>query len=570
MKIKSAIILLLLFMLPIRLVSQSSQSDLSQLSYDKLWKIFFQKYKSNSICLPYAEAYLKKANRENHTANIGRAYYLFAFDSYDKNNGKAVRFLDKALPYSKKGMDNFLIAKIYFDKAGLLQNQHKYREAVRNFILAEKSNKDLDYAFIIKLNIAVLKSEYLGEIDEALVLYKECFNYYKNKGVKKPIYQEVLFDIADAYKAKNLPDSATFYNILGYKEAKFSKDNEMLNLFILNEGANHVVRKNYKAALDSIKKALPKIILHKNDGNTLAGYYYLGKTYEEIGNIGLAVNNYKKVDSIYGSTKIIAPEFLSGYHYLISYYEKKGDKINELKYLSALMKIDSTIQSDYKDIYKTLQKDYEVPRLIKDKENLISSLKEDKYNSYLGIGVMSLLIMGASGFGYYQFRQKKEYRNRFEKIIAKASSSNLNSSQTVIEASKIKIEQPKDLGIASDLIEQILEKLEKFEINKKFLEPSITIIALSDEFETNSKYLSRIVNSYKNKTFIQYVNDLRIDYAVLQLQENAILRKYTLSALAKEFGFNTVESFTGAFYKKTGIKTLYFIKELENKISSKV
>ncbi len=33
-------------------------------------------------------------------------------------------------------------------------------------------------------------------------------------------------------------------------------------------------------------------------------------------------------------------------------------------------------------------------------------------------------------------------------------------------------------------------------------------------------------------------------------------------AIAEEAGFNTAESFSKAFFKKTGIKPSYFIKEL--------
>ena len=113
----------------------------------------------------------------------------------------------------------------------------------------------------------------------------------------------------------------------------------------------------------------------------------------------------------------------------------------------------------------------------------------------------------------------------------------------------------------------ILKKLETFEHEKGFLSGKVSVKTLSEAFETNSKYLSKIVNEYKNKTFINYVNDLRIDYAVINLQESKTARKYTLQALAIEYGFNTAESFSTAFSKKTGLKPSYFIKELENKKS---
>ena len=78
------------------------------------------------------------------------------------------------------------------------------------------------------------------------------------------------------------------------------------------------------------------------------------------------------------------------------------------------------------------------------------------------------------------------------------------------------------------MVNQILEKLKRFENKKEYLQSNITVQMLSTTFETNSKYVSKIVNTHKGKTFIQYINDLRIEYTIIQLQENNKLRKYTI------------------------------------------
>ena len=361
---------------------------------------------------------MSKAKIENSDVEIGRGLYLYAFNFFKTNNSKAISLLDKSLIYAKKTKDYRMVTTIYFDLAGLKCNQLKFKESIDSFILAEKYNSDPDYSYIIKLNIAVIKSENLGEIDEALILYKKCFDYYRTKGARLPqyngFYQEILFDLADAYKSKMKTDSATYYNKLGYIEAKYSKNEEMLNLFILNEGANQVVRKKYKIALDSVNKALPIMKKYNNSGNILASYFYLGKIYEGIGNKEKAVLNYKRVDSMYIKFKKITPEFVSGYKYLISYYKNSGDKINQLKFLNNFVKIDSTLQIDYKEIYKTIQNEYEIPNLIKDKERLIVNLKGNNIYYNFGIIILLFFLMALSGFGFYQYNLKKQYRIRFE------------------------------------------------------------------------------------------------------------------------------------------------------------
>lgn len=555
-------ILVLLF--PILILGQTSKNNLVNLSYDELWLMFFKEYKTNSNQIKYAETYLNKAKIENSNLEIGRGFYLYAFNSIGKDDNKAISYLEKSLKYALKSKDFNMVTTIYFDIAGVKRHQLKYKEAIDNFILAEKYNSDPDYTYIIKLNIAVIKSENLGEIDEALFLYRKCYSYYKNKDTRIPkyngFYQEILFDLADAFKSKKLTDSATFYNKLGYVEAEYSKNDEMLNLFVLNEGANHVIRKNYKIALDSVNKALPVMKKYNNTGNILASYYYLGKIHEGIGNKEKAVLYYKKVDSIYNKSKKISPEFVGGYKYLISYYNNKGDNYNQLKFLNTFIKIDSTLQINYKDIYKTIQEEYEIPNLLKDKEELISNLKGNKVYYNFGIVVLLVFLLLISMFSYYQHNLKKQYRLRFEKVMVN------NAEKTNLLVSEIHNGEEnsiKNIGISDEIILQILEKLHQFELNSGYLESNITIQILSNQFNTNTKYLSRIINEYKKKSFVNYINELRVGYAIKQLKTNKILRKYTLFALTKEFGFNSTESFSSAFYKKTSIKPMYFIKELE-------
>lgn len=377
-------------------------------------------------------------------------------------------------------------------------------------------------------------------------------------------YQDVLFGLADAYKELNQSDSATYFNRLGYNESKLTKDYEYNALFVLNEGANLVDKRVYNIAIDSINKALPKMIFYKNSENILASYYYLGKAYDGLGKKNKAVENFIKVDSIYNKTKRITPEFTSGYLYLISYFKNKKDKENQLKYLTQYMYIDSILQNNYKELTKKLQKEYDIPNLILEKENLIQSLTNDKTKSYYGIGLSFLIAIAGTSFGFYQRQTKKKQYFQFEKIMQKSTN---NTEIETIEKSKKEVRTVKygieNIGISEELVEQILEKLNHFEMTKGYLSSNITVQSLSDTFETNSKYISKVVNTYKEKTFIKYINDLRIEYALQSLKEDKKLQKYTIQAMAIEFGFNNAESFSTAFYKKSGIKPVYFIKQLE-------
>ncbi|WP_316635041.1 helix-turn-helix domain-containing protein [uncultured Flavobacterium sp.] len=531
--------------------------------------MYFANTKNQKVQLECANAYLAKANTENIAIRKAKANYQFALLYYDKNPNKAITYLDSVIKYSLNTNDRYFPASAYCEKADLLKRQFKFKEAMANYNLAEKIalKTNTDFYYNVLSFIGTTKSEDLEDYNEALTLYKKCYNFYKTKDVSSSqysnYYQDIIFGIADCYKSLKNTDSTAYYNKLGYNESKITKNKKYQYLFILNEGANQLLKKNYKAALDSIDKALPIMITNNDTGNILASYYYLGKTYDGLRDKTMAVKNFIKVDSIYKKTKEISNEFIEGYPYLISFYKNKGDKENQLKYITAYMEIDSILQKNYKEFNTIVRKEYDTPHLFLEKEGLIQSLKNDKQKSYWGISTLLLVTISISCFGIYQQKQKNKYRFRFEKLINQKKTSNeISISNTKNEVGIQNIGKT-EIGIGDELIKQILEKLDRFEYKKEYLQTNISIQTLSAAFKTNSKYISKIINTYKDKTFIQYINDLRIEHAIVLLKNNPKLQKYTIQALAYEFGFNNAESFSTAFFKKTGIKPSYFIKELE-------
>ena len=199
-----------------------------------------------------------------------------------------------------------------------------------------------------------------------------------------------------------------------------------------------------------------------------------------------------------------------------------------------------------------------MPNLIKDKEILIKSLKTDEKKYFWIIIFLIGLALCFVSISIYQSRQKRKYKLNFEKIINQTSMPEILNEVVITQTPK------KESMLSSILVKDITEKLKKFEKDKLYKNQSLSIQYLANEFSTNTKYLSLVINETKNKSFINYVNDLRIDNVIEELKQNKNLRKYTIAALAEEAGFNTAESFSNAFYKRTGIKPSFFVKELNS------
>ena len=134
------------------------------------------------------------------------------------------------------------------------------------------------------------------------------------------------------------------------------------------------------------------------------------------------------------------------------------------------------------------------------------------------------------------------YRRRYERLMDR-SSEQINKTGISGKPNK------ESSSVSDEVIRDIQRKLEKFEERKDYLNANINLMGLAKKFNTNSSYLSRVLNSSKSKNFSQYLNDLRIGHAVKQIKDDPVFRKYTIEAIALECGYNNSASFSRSFYK---------------------
>jgi len=132
-----------------------------------------------------------------------------------------------------------------------------------------------------------------------------------------------------------------------------------------------------------------------------------------------------------------------------------------------------------------------------------------------------------------------------------------------VEKTPVKI-----LSIPKETEDLLLIKLDKFEAGKKYLSNDISLAQMAALFETNTKYLSEVINKYKGKNVNLYINELRINYIVEKLKSDPKYLNYKVSYLAEECGFSSHSSFSAVFKNITGITPNVFItflsKDLEN------
>ena len=119
------------------------------------------------------------------------------------------------------------------------------------------------------------------------------------------------------------------------------------------------------------------------------------------------------------------------------------------------------------------------------------------------------------------------------------------------------------LSISKEIVAAVLLRLNAFEQNKDFLNNQLSLTSLSKALETNSSYLSKIINHSKGKTFKNYLNDLRVAYAYEVLSSDPSQSKYTIEALAFDFGFKSAENFSKKFKAAYGMYPSKFMKGIQ-------
>jgi AraC-like DNA-binding protein len=84
---------------------------------------------------------------------------------------------------------------------------------------------------------------------------------------------------------------------------------------------------------------------------------------------------------------------------------------------------------------------------------------------------------------------------------------------------------------------------------KLFLDPELTIELLAEKLKTSRHHVSQVLNERLNKTYADYVADLRLEEARLRLS-NPANNRFTIAAVALDSGFNSVSSFNELFKKR--------------------
>jgi len=554
-------ILLIFFVISFSLKTTSQNTlqvdSLEQKSFEELADLFYNSKPDTTKAIIYANAVFKKALKEKDTLRMMSGKYYLA-DILDDETIYLI-FCDSLIEKTKKTPSNNFPAAVFVDKANfffhLNENSNALKELVQANAIIEKHPNDYLYNKTLYLTAAVKTS--INQNEEALVLYKKVYDYVSQNKliITDNFFSTLPLNLTIGYRNVKKNDSAYIYNKKAIELYKQIKDSVNLGYSYYSLGLILKNQEDYNASLEALLKSVPAIISDENYRILLSTYTNVAILYDSLKIPQKSFEYHLKTDSLHVIKNIHVPSLEKTYDYLYKYYKKDNSLKKQLLYLNKLLDIKEFKLREKNEINKTFSKEYDIPNLMSEKKKIIEKLENEVNESrkikivYIVLVTLLVILIG------YQNKRKRTYKKRFLSLV--------NQEKSLKNQPKETLKSDNKNEISTEIVTSILKQLKSFEKNKEFINTDTSLQSLADKFETNTSYLSKVINQYKNTSFSNYINELRIEYTVEKLKKDTLWRKYTIKAIAAEVGFKSPEAFSKAFYKFTGIKPSYFIKELK-------
>lgn len=511
-------------------------------------KFYKNVIRAKNISNIYAYEFLKRTQLAKNNENIAKGYYFVI-----KSEGRPLRYTySDSLIYFSKGKDySYYPALAYHIRGAVFYRDKNVEAALQNFILADSILGKVDTVatrYYVNQALGLCKSrtkDYNGAIRKFMPNLK-----YFSKTKNWNSYALNAFSAYDAYISLGQIDSAESI-INNAKRKGIDSKTKIGALLQMSTGIINYHRGNYKNSIDTLFLASQTLDSLGDYSNMAYCSHFTGLSNIMLDNREVAISDFKKVDSIFKKNKFLRGYLRGSYIELIKYYNDVGNTKEELHYLNVLMQLDSLSNRNFSYLKDNLLSKYEVPGLLKRREELIIDYQIREKKGL--IAILSFLVL-ISILVLYRFRKIKQINKaKFEKVIAELGqdkkSRNIKNSQSTIPK--------KDVEILS-------KAFENYDRKKVYANNSFNKEFIRKDTGVNDHYITDYLRDIIGSSLTVYINTKRIDLAINKMLNESIYRKYTMHAMAEEVGFTNAITFKRVFKGKTGISPLDFIKQRES------
>lgn len=464
-----------------------------------------------------------------------------------------------ALHLLKGNVSDVEKTRIYFLIAEIYKVKGDHTNVLNYLYLADENVSGIlpmDRIQILIEKAIVLRTLYLDkQAKEYVEIAKEEISQVKDQKVKEFLQTSITLEqLALLLERQNYKEASI---VLKNEEGKFGsslKANRFLNLkYNIIRGRLCFGLGDYENAKDYYDEVL-RLVNNEKERNIFAEFYALTgmstiKFHEKVPQNGTqdllkALEIANKLQNLYyidTANKLLVANF-------IVLNDSRNYKLYNKQFLKTQALLENADQESVNTAYNLIVKEQE--------KNYSNQLKEYFTKLYLATSVL-ILILIIVGFVWIKFYSKKK---RLNEIISYLEVTRNNFIVRFTEKKDVN----KKFFVPEDTEQLLLSKLKRFENSTRFTSKDMSLAVLAGQFETNTKYLSEVINKHYNVNFNTYINKLRINFIVKKLKSDSNFINYKISYLAETSGFSSHSSFATVFKSITGIAPITFIELLKD------
>lgn len=489
-------------------------------------------------------------------------YYYIALSFYNTGNfERSAYYFNHAAKAAKQANYELFLCGIYLKLGNSYLKDWKNQKALDSYYKAleiAQKNKNIKYEIVANSGITMIRRR-MKQLDKALEVCKHSLKLAENSSFKNgKNHVNLITIISEIYMDQKKYDSVLYYAEIGIRLSK--PISYHIGTIDLNtkKGAVFFYRNDLPKAFEYLYQVEDIVNTHKikQKKSILNLHYFFARCYYKQGAYRKAIASLDRILNLLEKKDSRNDRVLETYRLLADCNDAIGNERKSKYWLNKHTVLQAKFQEEKdKTVNKIYKKDtQELGETIKELEN--RQQKEVRYRITVVLILLVLLIIVGGLF----YRKQKMNKTIFNDLMDKISHLESERKIGIIGAKDSTIE----IIIDDEKINNVLKGLDRLENQEYFLKSDCSLSTMAKKVKTNTTYLSKIIKIHKEKSFNDYINDLRMEYALKRLKNDKKFRSFSIKSIASEIGYKSDNSFTKHFKSKTGLNPSYYIKKIEN------
>ncbi|MDV3460169.1 hypothetical protein CMU57_17915 [Elizabethkingia anophelis] len=526
-------------------------------AYHQIRKKYDHHKVNDSTALSYVDLLIALAKKEKNYSELTYAYQDAL--NFEPWGYRKMMYADSAITSAQYSCNNDLIASAYLGR-GIVScfNFKDYQPALDDYIKALSYARYSTNPYIkynILYHLGVIKS-YMGYYDEAVSQFEACSAFFRQEILKnnspdslynmRKGYYKSLHQLIYCYQQMGDDDSADRLIDIGKRGIPKDLDFDQLrSCFFKSKGISEFRKGNYEQSIADLNRALSELVRVNDFAWVSVIYFYLGKNKLAQHHQQESFSFFRKVDSIYQKHHFFFPELTENYKILLENAHKKSNIDETLSFADTLHEIEKINIED---------RHYLSTRFELEEINIEYSSTAQRYRNILaGVVAVSMLLFAFTVNTYLEKKPEKKYGM----VLAGADINELEPDVS-----------PPKWTLSAEIRNRIRKNLQKFEDEKEFLKPNLSLKKIAIRVGTNPNYLSAYINTEKGIHFNRYLSELRIQYIAELIAEDPISAHQKTEVLAKLCGIASRSNFLKLFSEIYGMSLQEYQHQCREKFAA--